>query len=168
MNPDGGPDPVDAELLQHVQDDFPLEIRPYRTIGERLGISEEEVIDRLASLHRRGILKHIAPILEMHRIGIGASTLVAMRVADGRVDEVAGIASGYPGVSHNYLRDHDYNLWFTLADSSRADLGATLEEISRRSGIGEEDLLDLPVVQRFKIDVRFRFVPDGGDGHGRY
>lgn len=167
MNPDNGLDPVDRELLQRVQDEFPLESRPFRTIGQRLGIPEKEVLERLDSLRRRGILKHIAPILEMHETGIKASTLIAMRIAEERIEEVAGIASEYRGVSHNYRRDHEYNLWFTIAEPGEAQLKETLEAIRARSGVPDEDILDLPVVQRFKIDVRFRFGPDGGGANGR-
>lgn len=167
MNPDNGLDPVDRELLQHIQDEFPLESRPFRTIGQRLGIPEREVLERLDSLHRKGILKHIAPILEMQKTGIKASTLVAMRVAEERIEEIAGIINEYPGVSHNYRRDNEYSLWFTIAESGEAQLRETIEEIRARSGVSKEDMLDLPVVQRFKIDVRFRFVPDGGGVYGR-
>ncbi|MDN7023797.1 Lrp/AsnC family transcriptional regulator [Methanoculleus sp. FWC-SCC1] len=148
-------DPHDRALLQRVQDEFPLDPRPYWVLGEALGMQEREVMDRLEALVRQGVIKHIAPVLEPERLGVRSSTLIAMRVPERRMDEVAAVVSGYDSVSHNYRRDDDYNLWFTLAAASEEDLAATLDEIRRRTGIPTGDVLDLPVVRRFKIDVRF-------------
>lgn len=153
-------DPRDRVLLQQVQDGFPLDPRPYRVIGEMLGMSEREVVERLARLTRHGVIEQIAPILEPKSIGIRSSTLVAMRVPEGRVREVAAIVSEYDSVSHNYRRDGDYNLWFTVAAADDEGLSATLGEILRRSTIPPGDILNLPVVRRFKLDVRFRFLPE--------
>jgi siroheme decarboxylase len=169
MNPSSGLDPLDRVLLQRVQDEFPLDPRPFRVLGRRLGLTEQEVLDRLDNLHRRGILRHIAPILETRRTGITASTLVAMRLGDDRITEIAGIVTNSPSVSHNYRRDHEYNLWFTIAEPSEARLEETLAEIRHRTGVPEADILDLRMVRRFKIDVRFRFVQEDADevSHGR-
>jgi DNA-binding Lrp family transcriptional regulator len=161
-------DPLDRALLQQVQDDFPLDPRPYRVIGEALGMPELEVMARLAGLSRRGVIRHIAPILEPGSLGIRSSTLVAMRVPEKRMHEVAAIVNGYDGVSHNYRRDDDYNLWFTVAAAGEEELQRILEEIVRRSTIPPGDVLNLPMVRRFKLDVRFRFLAEeDDDGQGR-
>lgn len=161
-------DPLDRVLLQQVQDDFPLDPRPYRVIGEALGMPELEVMARLAGLSRRGVIRHIAPILEPGSLGIRSSTLVAMRVPEKRMHEVAAIVNGYDGVSHNYRRDGDYNLWFTVAAAGEEELHGILEEIVRRSMIPPGDVLNLPMVRRFKLDVRFRFLAEeDDDGQGR-
>ncbi|ABN56811.1 MULTISPECIES: siroheme decarboxylase subunit alpha [Methanoculleus] len=161
-------DPLDRVLLQRVQDDFPLDPRPYRVIGEALGMPELEVMARLAGLSRRGVIRHIAPILEPGSLGIRSSTLVAMRVPEKQMHEVAAIVNGYDGVSHNYRRDGDYNLWFTVAAAGEEELHGILEEIVRRSTIPPGDVLNLPMVRRFKLDVRFRFLAEeDDDGQGR-
>ncbi|KDE56039.1 siroheme decarboxylase subunit alpha [Methanoculleus sp. MH98A] len=161
-------DPLDREILRQVQDDFPLDPRPYRVLGDALGMPEREVMERLARLSRRGVIRHIAPILEPGRLGIRSSTLVAMRVPEERMHEVAAIVNEYDGVSHNYRRDGDYNLWFTIAAAGEEELLDTLEEIVRRSMIPPGDVLNLPIAQRFKLDVRFRFLAeDDDDGRDR-
>ncbi|HOI12502.1 MAG TPA: AsnC family transcriptional regulator [Methanoculleus sp.] len=160
-------DPLDRVLLQRVQDDFPLNPRPYRVVGDALGIPEQEVMERLADLSRRGVIRHIAPILEPGSLGIRSSTLVAMRVPEERMHEVAGIVNEYDGVSHNYRRDDDYNLWFTIAAAGEEELLGILEEIVRRSTIPPGDVLNLPMVRRFKLDVRFRFLAEDDDGRDR-
>jgi DNA-binding Lrp family transcriptional regulator len=162
-------DAIDMRLLQRLQDHFPLDPRPYETIGRSIGLPEDVVLSRLAALRRGGVLERIAPVLETVRTGIAASTLVAMRIEPGRIEEVVRIVNEYPGVSHNYLRDHEFNLWFTIAEPSEADLEKTLAEILMRTGIKDADFLDLRTRRRFKIDVRFRFESGGaeGRGHGR-
>jgi DNA-binding Lrp family transcriptional regulator len=161
-------DRTDRELLQAAQEAVPLEKRPWNVMGEMLGIPEGEVLERLKSLHEEGVLSSVAPILEANRVGLYASTLVAMQVPEERLQEVAGIVNEYEGVSHNYQRDHQYNLWFTLTMPDDDSLAGTLEEILERTGIPESDVLDLPIIRRFKIGVRFRFVSDeaygGNDG----
>ncbi|KLK87248.1 hypothetical protein SZ63_11680 [Methanoculleus sediminis] len=156
-------DPRDRALLQQVQDDFPLDPRPYRVLGEVLGMPEREVMERLTDLSRRGVIRHIAPILEPGSLGISASTLVAMRVPKERMHEVAAIVNEYDGVSHNYRRDGDYNLWFTVAAAGEGELLDTLDEIIRRSMIPFRDVLNLPIARRFKLDVRFRFLAEEDD-----
>jgi len=159
-------DTLDRQLLEILQDDFPLAPQPWREIGSRLGVPEAEVLRRVRRLTDEGIVLTVSPVLESARIGLVASTLVGMRVPPDRVDESASVINREPGVSHNYLRDHDYNLWFTLAAPDGAALRRTVDGIAARTGVSPADLLDLPAVRRFKIGVRFRFPPDddGGDG----
>ncbi|MDV2482471.1 Lrp/AsnC family transcriptional regulator [Methanoculleus sp. Wushi-C6] len=157
-------DPLDRRLLEVLQDDFPLASRPWREIGDRIGIPEAEVLRRVRRLTGEGIIRSISPVVESARLGLAASTLIGMRVPPDRVDELASAINREPGVSHNYLRDHDYNLWFTLAARDEAALHRKVEEIAVRTGVSPHDLLNLPSVRRFKIGVRFRFAPDGGDG----
>jgi DNA-binding Lrp family transcriptional regulator len=113
-------------------------------------------------LQDTGILRGVSPVLESRHLGITAATLVALRVPDSRIHEVARIINGYPEVSHNYRRDHAYSIWFTLAAASGDRMGEVLNEILERTGIPETDMLDLPTRQRYKIDVRFSCCPDDG------
>ena len=161
---DWHPHTLDRQLLEILQDDFPLTPRPWREIGERIGIPESEVLRRVRRLTDEGVILTVSPVLESVRIGLAASTLIGMRVPPDRVDEFASVINREPGVSHNYLRDHDYNLWFTLAAPEGAALRRTVDGIVARTGVSRADLLDLPAVRRFKIGVRFRFFPDGDGG----
>jgi siroheme decarboxylase len=155
------------QLLSIVQDRFPLVPDPWESIAVELGIPHEEVLERLRNLSSQEILFSIGPVIEINRAGPGSSTLIAMKVHEKRVGEVAGIINEYPEVSHNYLRNHEYNLWFTLSCDNREKLLRTKQEILARCGVPEDEVLDLPTQRRFKIHVRFR-IPgiQGGDQVG--
>ena len=148
---------VDKALLQTLQDDFPLTTRPWDALAERLGTTAEDVMGRIGRLMEEGVIRRIGPVLETDRVGLTARTLVLMKVPPGRAEEVAGIVSGFDEVTHNYERDHEYNLWFTLITSSQERLKGALARIIEAVGISEEDVLDLPVTERYKIGVRYVF-----------
>lgn len=150
-------DEADKALLQTLQDDFPLTIRPWDALAERLGTTAEDVMGRIGRLKEEGVIRRIGPVLETDRVGLTARTLVLMKVPPERMDEVAGIVSGFDEVTHNYERDHEYNLWFTLITSSQERLKGALARIIEAVGISEEDVLDLPVTERYKIGVRYVF-----------
>jgi DNA-binding Lrp family transcriptional regulator len=157
-------DRLDLELLDVLQDDLPLVSRPWREIGERLGMPEHDLLERVQRLTRMGIIRNISPVLESNRIGLAASTLVGMRVPEECIDEVAVIVNRHAAVSHNYVRDHDYNVWFTVASPDDATLCRTVDAIVGETGLPPADVLNLPSVRRFKISVRFRFSPNGDGG----
>ncbi|MHC1635218.1 MAG: siroheme decarboxylase subunit alpha [Candidatus Methanospirareceae archaeon] len=148
---------IEKELLQILQDDFPLERRPWAKIAEKLGISEDEVLERTRKLFEEGIIRRISPVLDARRVGLCASTLIAMRVPEEKMEEVVNVVNKYENVTHNYEREHDYNLWFTLLAPDEAELRRIVEEIKRKAGVSDVDILDLPTNRYFKIDVRFQF-----------
>lgn len=151
-------DEVDKRLLQLAQDEFPVAKRPWARLGDKLNLAEEEVLLRLKRLHGKGIVRKIGPIVDAERLGLKASTLIAMKVPKAEVERAAKIINEYEGVSHNYVREHKYNVWFTIAASSEEELRKTLEEIKRRVGASDEDTLNLPAKRKFKLDVRFRLI----------
>jgi len=153
-------DEEDLALLDVMQDDIPLVSKPWHEIGKRLGISAEEVISRLNRLSDRSILKCIAPTLQSHSFGLHSSTLVALRVPDEKISDVADIINQYPEVSHNYLRKHFFQLWFTITASNRERIEDIIAEIKDKTGIHPEDILELETLKKYKIDVRFRIRPD--------
>src|SRR5215468_10742105 len=104
----------DRELLNAVQWDFPLEPRPYAALGDRLGLAEPEVRARVAAVKELGVLRQLSAILDTRALGYNSS-LVAAKIDAGRVDEAAAVISEHPGVSHNYKRNHAFNLWYTIA-----------------------------------------------------
>jgi siroheme decarboxylase len=146
-------------ILDALQDDIPLVGRPYAAIASRAGITEEEALGRLKHLHDAGIIRGISPVLESRHLGLAAATLVALRVPEEKIPATAAIISSYPEVSHNFRREHDYSLWFTIAARSEGRIAAVLREIQERTGIPEADTLNLPTVKKLKINVRFSFVP---------
>jgi len=145
-------DNIDKKLLDIVQGKFPLVAEPYGEIASLLEISEADVLSRLEKLKNDGIIRRIGAIFESKKLGY-SSTLCAMRVPDQRVDEVAGIINEYVGVTHNYLREHHYNIWFTITARSQQELQKIMAEIREKSGI--QDLIDLPTIRMFKIRVHF-------------
>ena len=144
-------DAIDRKLLNLVQNQFPLTIRPYRALGEKLGISEEETLQRVRQLKQSSIIRNIAAIFDTRRIGYQTS-LVAMKVAPDRLDEAAKVVNKHPGVSHNYARNHAFNLWYTIALPPGSSLEETVERL--RELAGGESARPLPTLKLFKIGVK--------------
>ena len=156
-------DRVDGQILQIVQDDFPIVEKPWHEISCRLSISENEVIARVRRLLESGVIRRIGPIVDNSKIGLNATALVALKVQESQVDEVAAVINQYDNVSHNYEREDEYNVWFTLAAPNNSALSETLDEIKRKAGVEEQNVISLPTVQRFKIDVRFQLTEPLGE-----
>ncbi len=143
-------DGLGRALLDGFQRDLPLVPRPFAGIAERLGTDEATVIDLLRRLVEEGVVSRVGPVLAPHRAG--CSTLAAMAVPDERLEEIAGLVSGYDEVNHNYQREHRWNLWFVLTAADRAQLDAVLDEIRARTGLA---VLDLPLLEAFRLDLGF-------------
>jgi DNA-binding Lrp family transcriptional regulator len=146
-------------LLDRVQKDIPLAPDPFEVIARDVGLPARSVIDALARLKEQGVIRNIAGIFDASLLGYTAS-LVAFSVPQGSLETAADLVSSHPGVSHNYQRDHDYNLWFTLAVEGEAMLEKTVRHLARRGGAG--DYLILPNERLFKLGVRFA-LGDGDD-----
>ena len=143
-------DDIDRRLLNDFQQGFPVSVRPYAEVGERLGIDEAEVQARLTRLSAAGAISRVGPVLRPKRVGV--STLAAMAVPPGRLEAVAELVSAYPEVNHNYEREHRVNLWFVLTAPDTARLNEVLAEIALCTGI---EVLDLPMLEEYHIDLGF-------------
>ncbi|MCX9084415.1 MAG: AsnC family transcriptional regulator [Candidatus Methanoperedens sp.] len=144
-------DEIDKKILNSIQLDFPLVHRPFEDIGKNLGIKEEEIIKRIKRLQEDKAIRRIGPIISTKKTG-GVSTLVAMKVPTGKVDEVAALINKYEEVSHNYLRPSNFNMWFTLSVESEERLDEILKELKQKTGC---ELRNLPTKRLFKIGVKF-------------
>lgn len=146
---------VERELLNIVQSDFPLVEQPFKAIGEQLELSEEEVIDLVADLKKKNVIRQISAIFDTRRLGYKTS-LVAMQFSDDMLEAGAARINEHPGVSHNYGRTGHFNLWFTLAVGPDESLEDAIDQMGRETGALSWRLL--PTKQFFKIGVNFDMV----------
>ena len=145
-------DELDKQLLNLIQTEVPVVARPWVAIGAKLGIDETAVMQRVAALKTSHAIRQISAIFDTQSLGY-KSSLVACQCDPQRVDEIAGIISAHPGVSHNYQRDHAFNLWYTLAVSPISQLGLerTVQILHQQTGVAVTRLL--PTLHLFKIGV---------------
>ncbi len=151
---------VDREICNVIQSAFPLVERPFLKIAEDLGVTEDEVMERLIELKRTNVVRQIGAIFDTRRLGY-KTTLVAMRIPEGSLDGAAQIINRHPGVSHNYARDGQFNLWFTLAVSPFEDLDETLEKMAKETNA--EATRKMPTIRFFKIGVNFDMLKQESD-----
>ena len=145
-------DELDRRLLDVLQTDFPLVPRPYAEMAERLGSTEDEIFTRVRRMRQSGLVRRLGANFQSAKLGF-VSTLCAAKVPEDRLDAFVADVNAQPGVTHNYLRDHAYNVWFTLISPSREAERETLAGIARRTGV---DVLNLPATRFFKIRVDFK------------
>jgi DNA-binding Lrp family transcriptional regulator len=145
-------DDVDKAILNRIQSDFPIKSKPYHAIAEDLGLTGEEVIQRLTRLKAEGIIRRIGGNFMPGKLGF-VSTLCAAKVPEDQIDQFAQVVNRYPGVTHNYTRDSHFNLWFTFIAPSMAEIEENIRKISQETGV--YDILNLPATKVFKIKAHF-------------
>jgi siroheme decarboxylase len=150
-------DDFDKRLLNTMQGAFPIEPRPYAAVARALEVPEERVLKRVQELVDERIIRQVTPIYDTRALGYG-SMLVAARVDPEHPWGPAKIINSHPGVSHNYLRNHDFNMWFTIAveEDSALGLDGTLEVLQRLTGA--ESIRQLPTLKLFKIRMDLELV----------
>ncbi len=146
-------DDLDKALLNEIQSDFPVARHPYVILADRLGIGEDEVLSRVRVLREEGIIRRLGASINSRRIGY-VSTLCAAKAPEDKFDLLVKEINACRGVTHNYLRKHEYNVWFTLISPSEEDKKATLNRLMDRTGV---DIIELPAKRIFKIRVDFKF-----------
>jgi len=152
-------DDVDRRLLNLMQGSFPIAPRPYLRVAELGGVEESEVMSRVQRLLDKRIIRQVTPIFDTRALGY-SSMLVAAKVDPEHPHRAAQVINEHPGVSHNYLRNHEFNLWFTIATEPDSKLGldGTLEVLARESGA--ESLRQLPTLRLFKIRMDLEMEGD--------
>ena len=144
-------DDLDREILNAVQWDFPLERRPFAAIGDRLGLDEPAVRARIGKVKDAGVLRQLSAIFDTRALGY-SSALVAAKVDPEGIDDAAVVVSDHPGVSHNYKRNHPYNLWYTVAVPPGASLDEHVDALHAESGATLTR--KLPTLKLYKIGVK--------------
>jgi siroheme decarboxylase len=147
-------DHKDRLILNEIQRNFPVTHRPFLALGRKLGMKEKEVLERVQKLKAAGIIRRIGASFSAGAVGF-RSTLCAAKVPPQKIQDFAAVVNSYPGVTHNYEREGDYNIWFTLIAPSWKHIEKILTEISRRTGV--KKILNLPTTKTIKIAVDFNF-----------
>ncbi|MGN6630125.1 MAG: siroheme decarboxylase subunit alpha [Candidatus Nitrosocosmicus sp.] len=150
-------DNIDKQILNDIQWTFPLVDRPFLELAKKYDISEDQVIDRIKKLKQIGIIRQISAIFDTRKLGY-KSALVAFAVDKNKIESVANEINKHPGVSHNYERNHEYNLWFTLAVPPYGDMKTDLEKMALLDGVLKYRVL--PTLKMYKIGVKLDMVND--------
>ncbi|MBF0229519.1 MAG: Lrp/AsnC family transcriptional regulator [Desulfamplus sp.] len=146
-------DDTDKNILNRIQTSFPIDPNPYKLISQELGISEDELLERLIKMKSDGIIRRIGGNFGPYKLGF-FSTLCAASVPDEKLELFTTVVNKYSGVTHNYMRSHRYNIWFTFIAESMNIIEKNLKEISERTGV--DDILNLPATDVFKISANFK------------
>lgn len=144
-------DEIDRAILNNYQGGFPVCERPYQAVAERLGIAEEDLIQRLQSMLDKKQLSRFGPMYHAERLGGGLS-LCAMRIPENDYDRVNDQVNAFPEVAHNYARDHAFNMWFVLATETPDRITTVLQEIEQTTGYR---VYNMPKKQEFFIGLKF-------------
>lgn len=147
------PNAFELALIDRWQRDFPLEPRPFATVGRSVGLDEDTTIAAFARLIEGGIVTRIGATVRPQ--SVGASTLAALRAPADRLSAIAAMVSAEPLVNHNYERDHPLNLWFVVAGPDRDAVTQTISRIERTTGLG---VLDLPLLEAYHLDLGFPLI----------
>ncbi|MBM3567370.1 MAG: Lrp/AsnC family transcriptional regulator [Alphaproteobacteria bacterium] len=143
-------DAVDRRIVDALQGGFPICPRPYAAAAQRIGLSEDELIARLAALSAGGTISRFGPLWDVERLG-GAVTLAAIAVPAERFDDVAALVNAHPEVAHNYAREHALNMWFVVSAESRAEIDRVLAAIAAETGL---EVLDMPKSEEYFLGLR--------------
>ena len=177
---------LDQKILEIIQDGFPLEERPYAALGRRLGVSEEDAFEHVENLRKSGVIRRLGGVYDSRRLGY-ISRLCAGVVPEGNLDGFAAAADKIPAITHNYIRSHAYNVWFTVIARSEAEIQETVRGLEAETALHDAHVLsagrlfkintvmgkaatnvtdqiaDKPVSDKLDSKVAEPFVPDATD-----
>jgi DNA-binding Lrp family transcriptional regulator len=145
-------DEIDKKILNILQKEFPLVEQPFRIVAEKCGISEDETISRVQRMKDEGIIRRIGAVFDGSKLG-RVSTLCAVRVPEEKIENFVQIVNANKGVTHNYRRNNEYNIWFTVSAATASELEAFLEDVKEKTGV--TDVLDMRAVRTLKINASF-------------
>ncbi len=143
---------TDRIILNRIQSEFPITPRPFQSIASDVGISEKEVLSSILRLKHDGIIRRIGGNFVPKKIGF-VSTLCAAMVPEEKIDLFSDTVNRFSGVTHNYIRNNDFNVWFTFIGKSKDIIAENIKIISEETGI--KPILNLPATMVFKIKAKF-------------
>lgn len=143
---------LDKRILNRLQEDIPFVAKPWEVVAKELNINEDFLLDRITFFKKKGIIRRISAVFSPNKINF-VSTLVAVKTAPGNVKRVAKEINFYPEVTHNYSRNGEYSIWFTLIASKKKRLAHIISELKKNKYI--EKISEFPTVKSFKINVKF-------------
>ena len=154
---------IDRQILERIQDNFPLTPRPFETLAAELGISEKELLCRLKNLKEQGVLRHFGASIDSRRIGF-ITTLCAVAAPEEKKEQLAQRIAARPEVTHCYLRRHRFNIWFTLVAKDFEAVERILKEIEAETGFRPRHF---PAERRFKLRAFFHLKKNGPVSGGK-
>ncbi|MDD2863122.1 MAG: Lrp/AsnC family transcriptional regulator [Methylococcales bacterium] len=143
-------DEIDASLINHLQDGFPICDEPYLQVANELGLTEDDVLNRLKKLLENGTLTRFGALYHAEKMG-GALTLAALKVPDADFEKVIEIVNAFPEVAHNYQRNHELNMWFVVATETPLQLDETLEKIELQTGL---HVFNMPKINEYFVGLK--------------
>lgn len=158
-------DAIDRQILMILQRGIAIESRPYQAMAEEIGgVSEDEVIARIARMKENDIIRRMSGFFDSRRLGY-QSMLVAVKPQPGAFDDAVAFINQFPGITHNYERSHEYSIWFTIIAINRPTLDWILDRIEACGAV--EGMMRFEMTQRYKIDVTFDVAQQEGGRHVR-
>lgn len=145
-------DNIDRNLLKIIQDGLDIDSRPYLSLAHKLDITENEVIDRIKNLKESGYIRRIGGIFNSKKLGY-SSTLCTASVPESKIELVSSVINSYDEVTHNYIRDDYYNMWFTIIAHSNERMEEIISNIKDQTGVN--NIVSLPAIKLFKIKATF-------------
>jgi DNA-binding Lrp family transcriptional regulator len=143
-------DKIDKQIINALQDGFPICDAPYRRVAAQLGLAEQELIDRLQALLANGVLTRFGPLYNAEQMG-GALTLAAVKAPVERYDEITGIINAFPEVAHNYARSHELNMWFVIATETPERIQQTIHAIEQATGL---TVYNMPKIKEYFVNLK--------------
>jgi DNA-binding Lrp family transcriptional regulator len=143
-------DKIDKQIINALQDGFPICDAPYHRVAAQLGVAEQELIDRLQALLANGILTRFGPLYNAEQMG-GALTLAAVKAPVERFDEITGIINAFPEVAHNYARSHELNMWFVIATETPERIQQTINAIEQATGL---TVYNMPKIKEYFVNLK--------------
>ncbi|MEN9896856.1 MAG: hypothetical protein RLZZ66_505 [Pseudomonadota bacterium] len=143
-------DSIDAQLINLLQEGFPICESPYQQVANQLGLSENAVLTRLQALLDDGVISRFGPLYHAERMG-GALTLAAIEVPQEQFEQVTEMVNAFPQVAHNYARNHQLNMWFVLATETQQELEQTLIEIESQTGLR---VFNMPKLNEYFVGLK--------------
>jgi DNA-binding Lrp family transcriptional regulator len=148
-------DKIDSQILHELQYNFPLNEKPYEVIAGRLKISTENLWNRIQMMLEDGVIRRMGASFDSNKLGF-RSTLAAVSVDTEIIDHAAKVIGQFHEVTHSYLRNDVFNIWFTLIAVDANRIENILEQIRNSLSLERSKILNLPMKRLFKLDARFR------------